>query len=144
VSIAVVAISFMPLLTGLSGNMGVQSETITVRGLALEIITEDNILSLLIRELRVALMIGAFFATTVCLFSFFIYHKWQLSLLLASWVLISQCTFAVLGMLIPYGLKRLFKVDPAGMGGPFISTLSDILTFLVYLTVVTIFIKEMI
>lgn len=144
VSTAVVAISFMPLLTGLSGNMGVQSETITVRGLALEIITDENIGAMLIRELRVAMLIGGFFATSVGILSFIIYHKWQLSLLLAGWVLISQCTFAVLGMLIPYGVKRLFKVDPAGMGGPFISTLSDILTFLVYLTVVTIFIEQMI
>jgi len=144
VSTAVVAISFMPLLTGLSGNMGTQSETITVRGLALEIITDENIGAMLLRELRVALITGTFFATSVGVLSLIIYHKWQLSLLLSSWVIVSQCTFAVLGMLIPYGFKRLFKVDPAGMGGPFITTLSDILTFLVYLTIVTLFIKEMI
>jgi len=144
VSTAVVAISFMPLLTGLSGNMGTQSETITVRGLALEIINDDNIGSMVLRELRVGMLIGSFFSISVGVLSYIIYRKWQLSLLLAGWVIVSQCTFAVLGMLIPYGFKRLFKVDPAGMGGPFISTLSDILTFLVYLTVVTIFIKEMI
>jgi Mg/Co/Ni transporter MgtE len=35
-------------------------------------------------------------------------------------------------------------VDPAGMGGPFITTLSDILTFLFYLSVVTMLLKEMV
>jgi len=144
VATAVVAISFMPLLTGLSGNMGTQSETITVRGLALEIITDNNITSMLLRETRVALITGSFFATCVGILSYIIYHKWQLSLLLAAWIVISQCTFAFLGMLIPYGFKRLFKVDPAGMGGPFITTLSDILTFLVYLSVVSLFLREMI
>jgi magnesium transporter len=144
VATAVVAISFMPLLTGLSGNMGTQSETITVRGLALNIIHDNNILAMLLRELRVALITGAFFALCVGLLSFVIYHKWQLSLLLGAWIIISQCTFAFLGMLIPYSVKRFFKVDPAGMGGPFITTMSDILTFLVYLTVVSLFIKEMI
>jgi magnesium transporter len=144
VATAVVAISFMPLLTGLSGNMGTQSETITVRGLALEIINDQNIGAMLVRELRVALITGGFFATCVGLLSFLIYKKWQLSLLLASWILVSQCTFAVMGMLIPYGVKRIFKIDPAGIGGPFITTLSDILTFLVYLSLVTLFLKEMI
>jgi magnesium transporter len=143
VATAVVAISFMPLLTGLSGNMGTQSETITVRGLALEIITDQNIGPMLLREARVALITGSFFATCVGFLSYIIYHKWQLSLLLSTWIILSQCTFAVLGMLIPYAFKRIFKVDPAGMGGPFITTLSDILTFLVYLTVVTLFLKDM-
>jgi magnesium transporter len=144
VATAVVAISFMPLLTGLSGNMGTQSETITVRGLALEIIRDDNIGRMLLRELRVAGITASFFALAVGILSFFIYHKWQLSALLGAWILISQCTFAVLGMLIPYLFKRLFKMDPAGIGGPFITTLSDILTFLVYLSVVTLLLKEMI
>ena len=144
VATAVVAISFMPLLTGLSGNMGTQSETITVRGLALEIINDNNIASMLLRELRVALITGFFFATCVMALSFIIYHKWQLSVLLGGWVIISQCTFAVMGMLIPYVLKRFFKLDPAGIGGPFITTLSDILTFLVYLSLVTLLIKDMI
>lgn len=144
VATAVVAISFMPLLTGLSGNMGTQSETITVRGLALEIINEKNIQGMLLRELRVALLTGGAFSVCVAILSFLIYKKWQLSLLLAGWILVSQCTFACLGMLLPYALKKFFKVDPAGMGGPFITTLSDILTFLVYLSVVTIFLKDMI
>jgi magnesium transporter len=144
VSTAVVAISFMPLLTGLSGNMGTQSETITVRGLALQIINDDNIVKMLFREFRVAAITGSFFAFIVAGLSLLIYHRWQLSALLASWIFISQCTFAVLGMFIPYLFKRIFKVDPAGMGGPFITTLSDILTFLVYLSVVTVFLKVMI
>jgi magnesium transporter len=144
VATAVVAISFMPLLTGLSGNMGTQSETITVRGLSLQIINDDNIGKMLMREFRVAGITGSFFAVMVGGLSMLIYHRWQLSALLASWILISQCTFAVLGMLIPYLFKRIFKVDPAGMGGPFITTLSDILTFLVYLSVVTLLLKVMI
>jgi magnesium transporter len=124
--------------------MGSQSETITVRGLAMDIINDKNIFPMLVRELRVALITGTFFAVCVGLLSYIIYHKWQLSLLLSAWIMISQCTFAFLGMLIPYWVKRMFKIDPAGIGGPFITTMSDILTFLVYLSVVTFFIKEMI
>jgi magnesium transporter len=144
VSAAVVAISFMPLLTGLSGNMGTQTDTITVRGLSQGLITDDNIWEKLRREIKVALITGLFFAVTVGVLSLIIYHRWQLSLLLFFWISISLCLSATLGMLVPYGFKRIFNVDPAGMGGPFITTLSDILTFLFYLSVVTMLLKEMV
>lgn len=144
VSAAVVAISFMPLLTGLSGNMGTQTDTITVRGLSQGLISDENIWEKLRRELKVALLTGLFFATTVGILSYLIYHRWQLSALLFSWITISLCITATLGMMIPYSFKRFFNVDPAGMGGPFITTLSDILTFLIYLSVVTLLLKEMV
>lgn len=144
VAAAVVAISFMPLLTGLSGNMGTQTDTITVRGLSQGLITDDNIWEKLRRELKVALLTGISFAVTVGVLSYLLYHRWQLSALLFGWITISLCITATLGMMIPYGFKRLFKVDPAGMGGPFITTLSDILTFLIYLSVVTLLLKEMV
>lgn len=143
VSAAVVAISFMPLLTGLSGSIGTQSETITVRGLALNLINNQNIISLLLREFRVSLIIASFFAVTVATLSYVIYHNPYLSALLAIWILVSQCAFACIGMLIPYGVSRIFKVDPAGMGGPFITTVSDILTFFAYLSVVTLFLSKL-
>jgi magnesium transporter len=144
VSAAVIAISFMPLLTGLSGNMGTQTDTIAVRGLSLGLITDANFKEKFRRELKVALLTGQFFGVSVGILSYLIYHKWQLSLLLYGWITISLCVSASLGMLIPYGFKRYFKVDPAGMGGPFITTLSDILTFLIYLSVITLLLKEMI
>lgn len=144
VAAAVVAISFMPLLTGLSGNMGTQTDTIAVRGLSQGLITEDNFSEKLKREMKVAGITGLFFGVVVCILSFILYHKWQLSLLLLSWITISMCVSASLGMVIPYSVKRFFKVDPAGMGGPFITTLSDILTFLIYLSVVTVLLKEMV
>jgi magnesium transporter len=143
VSAAVVAISFMPLLTGLSGSIGTQSETITVRGLALNLITDQNIVALVLRELRVSLIIGSCFAVTVGILSFMLYHNPYLSMLLAFWILGSQCAFACVGMLIPYGVSRIFKVDPAGMGGPLITTVSDILTFFTYLSVVTLFLSKL-
>ncbi len=144
VAAAVVAISFMPLLTGLSGNMGTQTDTIAVRGLSQGLITDENFLEKLGREFKVALMTGLSFGVSVAVLSLLLYHRWQLSLLLFAWITVSMCVSASLGMLIPYGFKRFFKVDPAGMGGPFITTLSDILTFLIYLSVVTLFLKEMI
>ena len=137
VSAAAIAIAFMPTLTGLSGNMGTQTDTITVRGIAQGLITQENFKSKLIREIRVALLTGVSFAFCVGIITYLFYHILPLSLLLFVWIIISLCLSATMGMSIPYAVKHFFKVDPAGMGGPFITTLSDILTFTFYLSVVS-------
>jgi magnesium transporter len=144
VSTAVIAVSFMPLLTGLSGNMGTQTETITVRGMSQGLIHDDNIREKYFRELKLALMTGASFGIGVGALSYLFYKKPYLSLLLASWIAISLCISASMGMLLPYLFKKLFKVDPAGMGGPVITTLSDILTFTIYLSVITLLLSKMV
>jgi magnesium transporter len=130
---AVIAVSFMPLLTGLAGNMGTQTDTISVRGLALGLIHPKNIGAKLRRELQVALTMGGTFALLVGFFSFFVYHDIKLTLLLSGWILISLIATSLIGMAIPYAYSHFLKKDPAGVGGPFITTLSDIMTFSLYL-----------
>jgi magnesium transporter len=141
---AVIAISFMPLLTGLSGNMGTQSESISVRGLALGLITDASFRNLLWRELKVALTMGLTLAIGFSILSFIKYQHWELTLLLFIAITVNLCLAGSLGMLIPYTYRRVFKKDPAGVGGPFITTLMDILTFSTYLYVLTYFLKDMI
>ena len=143
VSQAAIAISFMPLLTGLSGNMGTQTNTITVRGLSQNLITADNLLEKVFRELKVALMTGVTFAVVIGFISYIIYHNAPLSTLLFSWIIISVCISAVLGIVIPYSCDRILKIDPASVGGPMITTVSDILTFSIYLYILTMFLDQM-
>jgi magnesium transporter len=144
VSAAAIAVSFMPLMSGLSGNMGSQSETIAVRGLAIGLITDGNIVAKFRREMQVALTTGLFFSACVALLSYIQYHHWELSALLAGSLLVSLCLASALGILMPYTLERFFKQDPAGVGGPMITTLVDILTFSSYLYMVSIMINKMI
>lgn len=141
---AVIAISFMPLLSGLSGNMGTQSETITVRGLALKLIEPENFNKKLARELKVAVITGLGFASIVGLFSYIQYRHGLLSILLFFAIILSLCLSASLGMILPYGFQKYFKRDPAGVGGPMITTMLDILTFSVYLYVITLFLDKMV
>jgi magnesium transporter len=144
VSTATIAISFMPLLSGLSGNMGTQSETITVRGLALNLVNTDNFTEKFSREMGVGMVTGSFFATGVGLLSFLQYQHLALSALLFCAIIILLLISAALGMLLPYGYQRFFKQDPAGVGGPMITTLLDIMTFSTYLFVITILLDRMI
>jgi magnesium transporter len=107
VSKATIAISFMPLLTGLSGNMGTQSDTISVRGLSLNLLNHDNFWSKLRREMRVALSIGIIFALTIGGLTYFQYHHWQLSVLLMIWITLAPCFSATIGLSIPFIYKSL-------------------------------------
>lgn len=144
VSQAVVAFSFLPMLSGLAGNMGSQSDTIAVRGLALNMITPGNFWQKLRRELRVALMIGGTFALSVGVISFLAYRNSALSGLLMASVLTGTCVSATLGISLPYAISRVWGQDPAGMGAPFISTAMDILTYATYLWLVTLLMAQMI
>ncbi len=142
VATAVVAISFMPLLTGLSGNMGAQTNTITIRGLSQNLIHADNITEKIWRELKVALLTGLVLGSFVAITSLIMYQDSLLSILLFSWIAISLCFTAFLGMFLPYVIEKILKMDPASIGGPVITTLSDILTFSVYLYVLTLFLEH--
>ncbi len=144
ITAAVIAISFMPLLSGLSGNMGTQSETITVRGLALNLINDENIREKFFREIKVGIITGVLFAVGVGFLSYLQYRHWELSLLLFLAIIFSLCLSAILGLLMPYGFEKYFKQDPAGVGGPLITTLLDILTFSSYLFVLSLFLDRMI
>lgn len=134
---AVIAVSFMPLLTGLAGNMGTQSDTISVRGLAQGLITSQNIGSKVRRELAVALVIGCTFSVVVGFCSFMLYRQPKLTLLLCTWIVLSLMTTALIGILIPYSYSRFLKKDPAGVGGPFITTTTDLMTFSLYLYILS-------
>jgi magnesium transporter len=144
VSKAVIAFSFMPLLSGLSGNIGTQSDTIAVRGLALNLINDDNFLEKFKREVRVALTIATTFAVFVSLFALFRYQHWELSVLLFVSMTAGLTLSACLGISLPYLIQRYFKFDPAGVCGPFITTFLDMTTYAVYLTIITLILDRLI
>jgi len=143
IQVAVIAVSFMPLLTGLAGNMGTQSDTIAVRGISQGLVTADNFKEKLWREVQVALLTGSFFALLVGFACFAIYRHLPLVVLLMGWIVISLITTAMTGICVPYFYHKWFQQDPAGVGGPFITTASDLLTFSVYLYIVTLLLPYM-
>jgi magnesium transporter len=131
------AFSFLPLLCGVSGNMGVQSDTIAVRGIALDAVRWETYPTLLKREIKVAFIMGGIFALVLGGASFVMYRHLNLSLLLALFVLIAMVVSAVLGMSVSVWIKYKFKHDPAGIGGPFITAFMDLSLYTLYLLTLT-------
>lgn len=137
VSNAVKAFSFLPLLCGLAGNTGLQSDTITVRGIALNQVRPDNLLQQLCNEVRVSSVMALVFATSLGLISFLLYHHLLLSSLLFGYLLLSLTTSSAMGVVIATVLKYRFNKDPAGVGGPMITAIMDLSLYLLYLTTLT-------
>ncbi|MCB9762883.1 MAG: magnesium transporter [Alphaproteobacteria bacterium] len=129
---------FIPVVMGLSGNVGIQAATITVRNLATgHVMAGRASLGLLLREGRVGLLIGlviSFLLTAFCLVR---YPMWQLGVAVGISILIAVMGSAVLGTLIPLTLDR-FGVDPAVATGPFVTTSIDMTSIVIYFTICTV------
>lgn len=134
---------FVPVITAMGGNVGLQTSTIIVRSMRSEhgLVEEGG--SRLLREWRIALMNAVILGVAVLLIVGF----WLSDLALAAIVGGSLATVilvaATLGTVMPFALRRV-GVDPAVAQGPFVTTLNDILGILVYLGLASAFIDRLV
>jgi magnesium transporter len=133
----VVALSFFfPVIMAMGGNTGTQAATVAVRGLATGDISVMNIGRRLWVELKVALFNGVICGILLSL----IVGLWLSSLALGTAVgvalVIIILTSGLVGASVPLMLKKL-EIDPALATGPFVTTSNDIISLLIYLTLVT-------
>lgn len=126
------SLSFIPMLMGLGGNVGNQSATIIVRGLATGTIKTKSAPQYIIKEAFVGLLIGLVMGIGVFLFN---YSISGLSFLFSSIVSIALISNIFVATLIGTSLPLFFekaKIDPAIASAPFISTTLDIIGQLIY------------
>lgn len=138
-----IAISFMPLLSGLSGNIGNQSSTIIIRGISIGAVNTNKSMKIFIHELIISLCIGLTCALITGLLSFYVYNNQTLSSLIGVSLILSMMLAVALGTLTPIIFKKL-ELDPATASGPLITTIIDMISFFVYLTLITKFITELV
>jgi magnesium transporter len=125
---------FIPLITAMAGNVGVQSSAIIVQGIASNSLGIESTFSRLMRELGGALINGLTCSSLLFLCNYFYSDSFALT------VSVSVALFAVIifaaitGTIIPLMLHRA-KVDPALATGPFITTLNDIVGLFIYLSI---------
>lgn len=129
--------TFIPMLTGTGGNCGSQSSTLIIRGLATEEIEFKDILKVLFKELRVAVLVGAMLAVVNGI-RILIMYSGNITLALTLGItLICTVTLAkVIGCVLPLAAKKV-GLDPALMAAPLITTLVDTGTILLYFTIAT-------
>ena len=133
---APIAVSFMPLLSGLSGNVGGQTATIIVRGLVTGDINLKNTVRHIFHELKIGFSIGLVCSIITGLIAWYEHSMPVLGLVVAFSLCCSIISAVLLGSIFPI-LLQYFKKDPAAASSPMITTMLDILTFTFYLFIVS-------
>ena len=124
---------FIPLITAMGGNVGVQSSAIVVQSLARGNKDFGNILQKLVREAVVGLFNGLLLASLIFVIAYF-FGNAQLGFVVSISLFTVIIFAAVIGTLIPLVLNH-YKIDPALATGPFITTLNDVTGLFIYFSV---------
>ncbi|MCC7483779.1 MAG: magnesium transporter [Burkholderiales bacterium] len=130
--------ALMPIIAGVSGNSGNQTITMLVRALALGQITGGNARKLLAKEIGVSLVNGLIWGGVVGLFAFFIYHSWQLGLVMMGAMVLALMLASAMGVAIPLVMHRLGR-DPALGSSVMITAITDSGGFFIFLGLATVF-----
>lgn len=131
-----ILVAFIPMLMDTGGNCGSQSSTLIIRGLATNEITSKDALQCLWKEIRVSIIVGVILALVNGLRIFIQYQNMMLAVVLGLTLICTVCISKSLGCLLPMVAKR-FKVDPAIMASPLITTIADACSILIYFTIAT-------
>lgn len=131
---------FFPVIMAMGGNTGTQAATVAVRGMATGDISLVNTGKRLWVELKVALVNGIICGILLGLIVGFWLSDYGMGAVVAVALVIIVLSSGFIGAAVPLILKRL-NVDPAIATGPFVTTSNDILSLLIYLGLVTLFLR---
>jgi magnesium transporter len=131
-----IVLGFVPLLVGLGGNVGNQSATIMVRGLAAGYIREFNVSKRILREMMIGLLLGLGIGGLVLIGTFLFYHTWSYGVVIVVAILINLLFSCTIGTLLPFLFNKI-GIDPAVASAPFISSTIDVVGLLIYFTVLS-------
>ena len=135
----VVLTSFIPMLSGTGGNSGSQSSVAVIRALSLDEIDFSDLVAVVWKEIRVAVLCGVCLAAAnfvkMMVVDRWLMHNPEVTPLVALVVCLTL-VFTVLcakvvGCTLPMAAEKL-GIDPAVMASPFITTIVDALSLLIY------------
>ena len=135
----IVLAAFIPVIIGIGGNVGTQSSTIVVRGLATGRVDVSNTIPLILKELIVGSFLGLIYGSIVGLAADYITgtDMSNLGLVIGLSIFCSMTIATVVGASVPIILKK-FDFDPAISTGPFVTTAIDIIGVALYFFIATI------
>ena len=128
----------MPIVASMGGVAATQTLTIVLRGLTLEQINRSNLAWLFKRELAVAILNGIVLAILIGLSTFIWFNDMTLALLISAALIINLISSVLAGVSVPLILRR-FKQDPAIAGSVVVTTVTDVVGFVSFLGLATIF-----
>ena len=140
----VILTSFIPMLSGTGGNSGSQSSVAVIRALSLGEVEFSDVLAVVWKEIRVALLCGACLGganfVKMLLVDRWMMHNPDVTVAVAAVVcltlMLTVVCAKIVGCLLPMAAEKV-GIDPAVMAAPFITTVVDALSLLIYFTIAT-------
>lgn len=140
VSEASILAVFISLITGTAGNAGTQSLAVAVRRLAVTDEKDNNFGRLIISEVLTGLVTGAVTGVAIFIVVGIWQHNFPLGFVIGMAMLCAITVANLAGSLIPMLMDKL-GFDPAVASGPFITTLSDLTSVLIYFNIASLFMQ---
>ncbi|MDY6071735.1 MAG: magnesium transporter [Bacilli bacterium] len=133
----VVLTSFIPMLMDTGGNAGGQSSVTIIRGLSLNDIEYKDTLKVIWKEIRVAILVGLTLAVANFIKLLFIDKvTTSVALVVCLTLIITVMIAKIIGCSLPILAKKI-GFDPAVMASPFITTIVDAISLIVYFQIAT-------
>jgi len=129
---------FIPVIMDMGGNVGTQSLTIFVRGLATGQIDRSEAWPYFFREIRIGLTLGAISGAIISVAAFLWQGNPYLGLVVGFSMLATISVAALIGTLVPL-VCSMINIDPAITAGPFVTTIKDVTGLLIYFFIATSF-----
>jgi len=128
----------MPIVASMGGIAGSQTLTLMIRGLALGQVTSSNFKALLKKELSVGGLNGVVWALVIGCIAYFWFADPMLGLVICLAILLNIIAAAAAGVVVPMILHKL-DIDPALSGSVILTTVTDIVGFVAFLGLGTLF-----
>lgn len=128
--------AFIPVIMGMGGNIGTQSSTIVVRGLATGRLNIGDTWPVVLKELTVGFILGAFYGLLIGMVAQARYSALMVAVAVGLAVISSMSVAALVGSIVPMGFARI-NIDPAVATGPFVTTAIDIVSVYLYFKIAT-------
>ncbi|MFP7168808.1 magnesium transporter [Terribacillus sp. 7520-G] len=130
--------SFIPVIGGMGGNTGTQALAVAVRGMATGDVAKRGKMRMVIREGLTGIINGVICGIIITLVVIIWQKSFYLGLLIGLSILSTLIVATLAGAVIPLIMHKL-KIDPAVASGPFITTINDIISILIYFGLATAF-----
>jgi magnesium transporter len=134
-----VALAFlMPIVASMGGNAGMQTLAVTIRALATKELTSGNFGKIVTKEFVIGVLNGIIFAIITAAIVQLWFKEINLSIIIAISMILNMIVAGLFGILVPVTLKK-FNVDPAIASSVFVTTITDVIGFLSFLGIGSIF-----
>ncbi|HXH72115.1 MAG TPA: magnesium transporter [Mariprofundaceae bacterium] len=128
----------MPIVASMGGIAGSQTLTLVIRGQALGQISPSNLFWLVNKEVLIGLLNGLLWALVIAFVAWLWFHDSGIAAVIAAAIVINLLAAAASGLLIPVLLRKL-DIDPALSGPVILTTVTDVVGFLSFLGLATLF-----